>query len=551
MRDRTNAPSDPAPERWSFEGFTLDLASRTLIDTSGQEVSLWRSEFSLLAAFVRAPGRVLSRDQLLNQVSGRRAGIYDRSIDVLIGRLRRKIEPDPKAPRLITTVPGIGYKFAARLHVAAAPAVDAATQALAPELSPMSVAERRQITVLHCAITTAGALAHALDPEDWHDVVTAFHACCSETVAKFGGAMAQSADGDAIAWFGYPTASEFDAERAVRAGLALVSAVPKLRADVDSPLRAHVGIATGSVVVGDLPGVGQPRRTVLGEPPNLAAALVSRAPVDTVLMSAGTRELVRGLFEHCPFGPILAEDFAQPFEAWRLTDGETTGSRFPALRAPGLSPVVGRDEELELLSRRWDQAKAGRGRIVLISGEPGIGKSRLLREFESRLSGDDAIILRYLCSPHHTDSAFFPFIAQLERMCSLSRADSAAQRLTKIEASLASSGLSDEQIGVIANLLAIRADGRYAGGRCTARAAAGGGGRPQVSGRALAPQGSARPSVGRTLRVFYAICWAKTIGGLARSTMCENAKRYNRTRSFELCSHAKNKKRKNSRSARH
>jgi tetratricopeptide (TPR) repeat protein len=179
-------------------------------------------------------------------------------------------------------------------------------------------------------------------------------------------------------------------------------------------------------------------------------------------MSAGTRELVRGLFEHRPFGPILAEDFAQPFEAWRLTDGETTGSRFLALRAPELSPVVGRDEELELLSRRWDQAKAGRGRIVLISGEPGIGKSRLLREFESRLSGDDAIILRYLCSPHHTDSAFFPFIAQLERMCSLSRADSAAQRLTKIEASLASSGLSDEQIGVIANLLAIRADGRYA-----------------------------------------------------------------------------------------
>jgi DNA-binding winged helix-turn-helix (wHTH) protein len=229
MRDRTNASSDPAPERWFFEGFTLDLAGRTLIDAGGREVSLWRSEFSLLAAFIRAPGRVLSREQLLDQVSGRRVGVYDRSIDVLIGRLRRKIEPDPKGPRLITTVPGVGYKFAARLHVAAGPVVDAAAQAQTlPEPSPMSVAERRQITVLHCAITTAGALAHALDPEDWQEVVTAFHTACSETVAKFGGAMAQSADGEAIAWFGYPMASEFDAERAVRAGIALVSAVPEL-----------------------------------------------------------------------------------------------------------------------------------------------------------------------------------------------------------------------------------------------------------------------------------------------------------------------------------
>src|SRR5207245_375650 len=137
---------------------------------------------------------------------------FDRSIDVLVGRLRRKIEPDPKAPRLIVTVPGVGYKFAARPHVAAASATDTASEALAPaEVSSVRPAERRHITVLDCAIASAGALAVTLDPEDWHDIVAAFHACCSASVEKFGGALAQSPDDSVVAWFGYPEASEFDA----------------------------------------------------------------------------------------------------------------------------------------------------------------------------------------------------------------------------------------------------------------------------------------------------------------------------------------------------
>ena len=201
-------------------------------------------------------------------------------------------------------------------------------------------------------------------------------------------------------------------------------------------------------------------RAALGEPSKLAAGLLSRAPADAVLIAASTRQLVRGLFEQHALGPVLAEGFAQPIEAWRVSDANATASRFLALRAPELSPLVGRDEELDLLSRRWEQAKAGRGRIVLVGGEPGIGKSRLLHAFEQGLSGDDAIIMRHFCSPHHADSAFLPIIEQLERAAGFSRADSATQKLAKLEALLATSGVSDEQIGLIASLLAIRADGR-------------------------------------------------------------------------------------------
>jgi predicted ATPase/class 3 adenylate cyclase len=484
MRDNLGVRSHPANERWRFEGFTLDLASRALSEASGKEVPLRRSEFALLLAFLRAPGRALSREQLLDAVSGRRAEAFDRSIDVLVSRVRRKIERDPKAPRLIRTVPGVGYKFTARPHVPPGPTADAeptthALVGLAPEQGvtdatvglerqaqeaealPVHPAERRHLTILHCAIDSAGALAAALDPEDWRDIVAAFHASCTQVVEQFGGAVAQSADDGMLAWFGYPEASEFDAERAVRAGLALVVAISKLRARLGTPLRAHVGIASGLVVIGNLAATEQPLRTALGEPLNVATALLSRAPADAVLIAASTRQLVRGLFEQQALVPVLADGFAQPIEAWRVSHEGATASRFLALRAPDLSPLVGRDEELEFLSCRWEQAKAGRGRIVLVRGEPGIGKSRLLRAFEQRLSGDAAIILRYFCSPHRADSAFFPVIDQLERAAGFSRVDSAAQRLAKLEVLFAASEPSDEQMGMIASLLAIPAAGHY------------------------------------------------------------------------------------------
>jgi class 3 adenylate cyclase len=448
-----------SPERWRFEGFTLDLASCTLSDANGKEVPLWRSEFALLAAFLRASGRALSREHLLDAVSGRRAGAFDRSIDVLVGRLRRKIETDPKAPRLIRTVPGIGYKFTGRPRVAPAPAGAEPEAAAHPEARPERQVERRPLTVLHCAIGSASALAAGLDPEDWREIVTAFHACCCEIVGKHGGAIAQSAGDSVLAWFGYPLASEFDAERAIHAGLALMVTVPQLRAGTDAPLRAHVGIASGLALVGDLAATTPSLRAGWGEPPSLVAMLLSRTQADAVLIAGSTRRLVGGLFEQQAFEPILAEGFAHPIDAWRVTDASAAPSRFLALHTPELSALVGRDEELELLSRRWQQVKAGHGRIVLVGGEPGIGKSRLLRAFEQRLSGDGAIILQYFCSPHRADSAFSPIVEQLERAAKFSHTDSTTQRLAKLEALLAPSKASDEQVGLVANLLGIRADG--------------------------------------------------------------------------------------------
>jgi class 3 adenylate cyclase len=450
-------------ERWRFDNFTLDLASRTLSDASGNEVPLWRSEFSLLVAFLRAPGRVLSREQLLDAVSGRRAEPFDRSVDVLVGRLRRKIELDAKAPRLIRTVPGVGYKFAVLPRAAPASAPHAESEAQAPaQVQAAHQAERRQLTVLRCAIVSAGALAGTLDPEDWGDIVTAFRACCSNVVEKFGGAVGQPTDDHMLTWFGYPEASEFDAERAIRAGLALVEAVSALTVGIAAQLQTRVGIASGLVVVGAVDATAPPLPAALGEPSKLAAALLSHAAADTVVIAANTRRLVRGLFEQRALAPFEAEGFAHPIEAWRVTDASATASRFLALRPPTLSPLVGRDEEVELLLRRWGEAKAGRGRVVFVAGEPGIGKSRLLHAFEQRLLGDAALVLRYFCSPHHVDRAFFPVIEQLEQAARLLRADSVAEKLAKLEALLATSDANDEHIGTIVNLLAIPAEGRFA-----------------------------------------------------------------------------------------
>jgi DNA-binding winged helix-turn-helix (wHTH) protein len=256
-----------SPERWRFDNFTLDLACRTLSDDSGNEVPLWRSEFSLLVAFLRAHGRVLSREQLLDAVSGRRAEPFDRSIDVLVGRLRRKIELDAKAPRLIRTVPGVGYKFAVLPRAAPALAPHAEPDAEAPsQVQAVHQAERRQLTVLRCAVDSAGALAGRLDPEDWGDIVVAFRACCANVVEKFGGAVAQSTDDHLLSWFGYPEANEFDAERAIRAGLALVEAVSGLTVGIIAPLQTRIGIASGLVVVGALDATAPPLPTALGEP---------------------------------------------------------------------------------------------------------------------------------------------------------------------------------------------------------------------------------------------------------------------------------------------
>ncbi len=264
-----------------------------------------------------------------------------------------------------------------------------------------------------------------------------------------------------LVYFGYPRAHEDDAERAVRAGLAVIDAVGRL--DVKSvKLQARVGIATGLVVVGDLIGEGSAQeQSVVGETPNLAARLQALAEPDAVVIAAGTRRLVGDLFEYRDLGAVEVKGIAAPVPAWQVLRPSVVASRFEALRGSALTPLVGRDEEIDLLLRRWARAKAGDGQVVLISGEPGIGKSRITAALEERLHAEPHLRLRYFCSPYHQDSALFPFIDQLGRAAGFARDDTPAARLEKLEALLARAAPPDEDVAFLADLLSLPASERH------------------------------------------------------------------------------------------
>src|SRR5260370_39948659 len=395
-----------AAEILSFDGFTIDLAGRSLRDGSGSEVPLTRSEFTLLVLRARHGGRVLSRDQLLDAARGRRAEPYDRSIDVLIGRLRRKVEPDPKAPRFIVTVLGEGYKFAAKLReTPAPPAIAVPAEEAEPRVQPRSI-ERRQLTVMSCGLVGSTALASRLDPEDLRAGIAGYHRCCTELIIQFGGVVATFPGDRVLAYFGYPEAHEHDAERAVRAGLALVDGVAKLDLPLAPALHLPIGRASGLVcAAGGAPRAPVHEPVAIGEAPGLAAHLQSIAPADTVVIAASTRHLVRGLFDYREVARVALEGLAEPVPAWQVVGTSAVESRFEALREGSLTRLIGRDEEVDLLLRRWRQIQSGEGRVVLISGEPGIGKSRLIRDLRERLAND--AVLSFYCSPNYQDSPLY------------------------------------------------------------------------------------------------------------------------------------------------
>jgi class 3 adenylate cyclase len=317
-------------------------------------------------------------------------------------------------------------------------------------------AERRQLNVMFCDLVGSTALSARLDPEDLRGVIAAYHRCCTELVERNGGFVAKYMGDGVLAYFGYPQAHEHDAERAVRAGLRLVAAVPKLETSARSPLQLRVGIATGLVVVGDLLGAGAAQeQAVVGETPNLAARLQALAEPGAVVIASTTRQLIGGLFEYRDLGRVALKGFAENVPAWQVLGAGSAESRFEALRAT-TTPLIGRDEEINLLMRRWEQAKRGEGCVVLISGEPGIGKSRIAQTIAERLSGEPHTRLRYFCSPHHQDSAFYPSIAQLERAAGFGRQDTDEQRLAKLEAVLAR-GTNDlsQAVPLLAELLSV------------------------------------------------------------------------------------------------
>jgi class 3 adenylate cyclase len=276
--------------------------------------------------------------------------------------------------------------------------------------------------VLFCDLVGSTELSAKLDPEDLGRVIRAYHGACAEVMERWGGHVAKYMGDGVLAYFGWPQAHEDEAERAVRAGLDLVAAVAGLATPDDASLAARVGIATGRVVVGELIGAGAAQEeTVVGETPNLAARLQGLAAPGSVVISQATRRLVGDLFELADLGPQRLKGFAEPILAWRVVRTSAAESRFEAMHSAGLTPLVGREHELGILLERWGWAKDGDGQVVLIAGEPGIGKSRLVRALREHLADEPYTPLSCYCSPYHTNSALYPVIGLLERAAQLDR----------------------------------------------------------------------------------------------------------------------------------
>ena len=301
---------------------------------------------------------------------------------------------------------------------------------------------------------------HNEEPEDLREVISAYQKCVAATVQRFGGFVAKYMGDGVLVYLGYPQAHEDDAERAVRAGLELVAAVGALK--THAPLQTRVGIATGLVVVGDLIGSGASQeQAIVGDTPNLAARLQGVAEPNSVVIAESTRKLLGNLFELEDLGAQELKGVSGPARAWTALRPATVESRFEAMHATGLTELVGRDEELDLLLRRWSKAKTGGGQVVLLSGEAGIGKSRLTAALLERLASEPHTRLRYFCSPQHTDSAFYPIISQTQRAAGLAHADTTQTKLDKLDAVLAQTSTPSQDAALFAEMLSLPNDGRY------------------------------------------------------------------------------------------
>jgi class 3 adenylate cyclase len=323
-----------------------------------------------------------------------------------------------------------------------------------------TAAERRQVTVMFSDLVGSTALSARMDPEDLREVISAYQKCVTETVQRFSGFVAKYMGDGVLIYFGYPQAHEDDAERAVRAGLELVAAVGDLK--THALLQTRVGIATGLVVVGDLIGSGASQeQAIVGETPNLAARLQGIAEPNSVIIAEATRRLLGNLFELDDLGVKDLKGIARPVRAWAALRQASVESRFDALHASGFTQLVGREEELELLVRRWSKAKSGEGQVVLLSGEPGIGKSRLTAALMERLANEPHTRLRYFCSPQHTDSALYPIISQMERTAGFTHDDNTQAKLDKLDALLARGFTQRQDAALLADMLSLPNDGRY------------------------------------------------------------------------------------------
>ena len=371
-----------------------------------------------------------------------------------------------------------GEKFCGGCGIALASGSPPTAAEPAPPTRPATVAStnggpelveatRRQLTVMFCDLVGSTALSQQLDPEELTDVLTAYQDTCAQVIKHFDGHISRYVGDALLVYFGYPQAHEDDAQRAVRTALGIVEAMKALNFTLDRPegtLAVRIGIATGLVVISDI-GRGERREkaAIVGETPNLAARLQALAQPNTVVIGATTARLVEGLFVWDDLGPQMLKGIAQPVAAYLVREASGAYSRFEAkARRHGLIPLVGREEEISPLLRRWEQAKAGEGQVVLISGESGLGKSRILQGFRERMYEELRNRILYYCSPYHRDTPFYPQIDQLQRALRFQKPDSADRKLDKLSATLRLLGLPEATLApLFASLVSIPTGDRY------------------------------------------------------------------------------------------
>jgi class 3 adenylate cyclase len=360
----------------------------------------------------------------------------------------------------------LGVLLGDRRRLLRAIAEFAGTTAATPQLAatptsrPREEAERRQVTVMFADLVGSTALSVSMDPEDLREVISAYQKCVAETVRRFGGFVARYLGDGVKVYFGYPQAHEDDAERAVRAGLELTAAVAELEPRALHQVR--IGIATGLVVVGHLIAAGEwEERGIVGETPNLASRLQGIAEPNMVVIAESTRRLLGDLFKLQDLGRRDLKGIRGPVQTWAVLQANSVASRFEALHVTGLSALVGREEESALLLRRWERAAKGEGQVVLLSGEAGIGKSRLTAAFMECLASEPHTRLRYFCSPQHTDSPLHPIIGQMERAARLADNDTVQVKLDKLDALLKRTSTSAQHAALIVDMLSLPNEGRY------------------------------------------------------------------------------------------
>jgi predicted ATPase/class 3 adenylate cyclase/DNA-binding response OmpR family regulator len=451
QRDSSDA-SGPL-ERVQFQGCTVDIPGHLFLDANHREVPLTRREFALLVTFARNAGRVLSRAQLRNAIDGGSTETFDRSIDMLVVRLRRKIEPHPAKSHLILTVPGVGYKFLPQVR----PLEMAADAPRGQDSTRGGHAERRQLTVLSCQILGFAALAAEVDPEDLGGLIGRPHAACAEVIARFGGTMVLGIGDTVLAYFGYPKAQENNAESAVRAALGLVRAVDSLDVSPGRKFGTRIGVATGIIVISEMNAVGSKTPTAIGEALNLALHVQQAAPAGSVLITAKTRSLLGRLFRYRELDvAVVIEDGLNPLPVWQVLDEASALPRFDALRRDSMPNLVGRKAELDRLLQLWRDGRRGSGQVVLMTGEPGIGKSRLVVELEEQLQAEPHTTIRFFGWPHRCEAAMAALLDALQCDAGFSPHDTPRQKVEKLGKAFAVLGpLAGQATALITGLLGL------------------------------------------------------------------------------------------------